>query len=69
MKLLFREKSEHEIMNICKEHQNKMELFQTEIDSFDEKIKLMNAENVTREKDLRTVRYIQYTYISTYIFI
>ncbi|XP_043664034.1 nucleoporin GLE1 isoform X1 [Vespula pensylvanica] len=50
------EKSEHEIMRICKEHQNKMELLRTEIDSFDEKIKLINAENATREKDLRTTR-------------
>ncbi|KAF7414387.1 hypothetical protein HZH68_002876 [Vespula germanica] len=50
------EKSEHEIMRICKEHQNKVELLRTEIDSFDEKIKLINAENATREKDLRTTR-------------
>ncbi|KAL2720453.1 nucleoporin GLE1 isoform X1 [Vespula squamosa] len=50
------EKSEHEIMNICKEHQNKMELLRTEINSFGEKIKLINAENATREKDLRTIR-------------
>ncbi|XP_035726541.1 uncharacterized protein LOC118443526 isoform X2 [Vespa mandarinia] len=50
------EKFEHELMNICKEHENKMELLRTEIDSFGEKIKLINAENVTREKDLRTIR-------------
>ncbi|XP_046837777.1 stress response protein NST1-like isoform X1 [Vespa crabro] len=50
------EKFEHELMNIWKEHENKMELLRTEIDSFGEKIKLINAENVTREKDLRTIR-------------
>ncbi|XP_015176712.1 PREDICTED: hyaluronan mediated motility receptor isoform X1 [Polistes dominula] len=49
-------KSEFERMAARKEYQNKIELLQAEICSFDEKIQLMNAENETREKELIAIR-------------
>ncbi|KAI4495778.1 hypothetical protein M0802_008401 [Mischocyttarus mexicanus] len=46
---------EYDRMTTCNEYQNKMELLLAEIVSYDKKIKLINTENATREKELQTM--------------